>query len=158
MRFANLITSVMAVAMPAARAAAPAPPGLTYLYTANVTLGTSFSMGVGPQGERVAIPIVGGTFSGPNINGEYQRRSKDGRVAVDFLCSSLTVYTKKGTILDLGADWGWIDTHNNQVTFHPDTRYNLRTSDGANIYIQTEGPAQVRVSSASLLLEPGWGE
>ncbi|KAK6206629.1 hypothetical protein LQW54_007581 [Pestalotiopsis sp. IQ-011] len=115
MRFATLITSVMAVAMPAVRAATPASPGLTYLYTANVTLGTSFSMGVGPQGERVAIPIVGGTFSGPNIN---------------------------GTILDLGADWGWIDTHNNQVTFHPDTRYNLRTSDGANIYIQTEGPAQ----------------
>lgn len=91
MRFATLITSVMAVAMPAVRAATPASPGLTYLYTANVTLGTSFSMGVGPQGERVAIPIVGGTFSGPNINGVYPKAWQDGQVAVEFVCWSLTL-------------------------------------------------------------------
>ncbi|ETS74490.1 hypothetical protein PFICI_14356 [Pestalotiopsis fici W106-1] len=115
MRFANIFTSLLSVAMPTVTAATPAAPGLTYLYTANVTLGTKFSMGVGPYGERVAIPIIGGTFSGPNLN---------------------------GTILNLGADWGWTDTHNNQVTFHPDTRYQLRTSDGANIFIQTEGPKQ----------------
>ncbi|CCF33353.1 hypothetical protein CH063_00958 [Colletotrichum higginsianum] len=44
-----------------------------------------------------------------------------------------------GTVLDLGADWGLTDS---KGVFHPDTRYNLRTADGANIYIQTSGSKQ----------------
>jgi hypothetical protein len=39
----------------------------------------------------------------------------------------------------LGADWGLTD---NKGTFNADTRYNLQTNDGANIFIQTSGPAQ----------------
>lgn len=120
MRFAAILPTFMSTMFHLSIIAAPpSPPGLTYLFTANVTLEPAIDIGVGPYGQRVAIPIVGGTFSGPNIN---------------------------GTILDLGADWGWTDTHNPSgiTTFHPDTRYQLRTSDGANIYIQTEGPAQVR--------------
>jgi hypothetical protein len=44
-----------------------------------------------------------------------------------------------GTIINLGADWGVTDSLS---VFNPDTRYGLRTDDGANIYIQTSGPSQ----------------
>lgn len=43
-----------------------------------------------------------------------------------------------GKILDVGADWGTTDPRTN--VFSADTRYNLRTNDGANIFIRTEGP------------------
>jgi len=43
-----------------------------------------------------------------------------------------------GKILDVGADWGLIDPRTN--IFSADTRYNLRTDDGADIYIRTSGP------------------
>lgn len=43
-----------------------------------------------------------------------------------------------GKILDVGADWGTTDPRTN--VFSADTRYNLQTNDGANIFIRTEGP------------------
>lgn len=45
-----------------------------------------------------------------------------------------------GEILNLGADWGITDPQTG--IFSADTRYNLRTHDGANILLQTSGPAQ----------------
>lgn len=48
--------------------------------------------------------------------------------------------TKTGTVSNLGADWGIVD--NSTGIFSADTRYNLVTDDGANIFIQTSGPAQ----------------
>jgi hypothetical protein len=42
--------------------------------------------------------------------------------------------------LNLGADWGLTDPQTG--IFSADTRYNLRTHDGANILLQTSGPAQ----------------
>lgn len=45
-----------------------------------------------------------------------------------------------GNVSDLGADWGVTD--NNTGIFSADTRYNLATNDGANIFIQTSGPKQ----------------
>lgn len=87
-------------------------PGFEFLYTVNVTLGERWTYGDFGMGERVAIPIVGGRFDGPRMSGE---------------------------VLDLGADWGVTDTTG---IFSPDTRYSLRTDDGADIYIQTNGPKQ----------------
>ncbi|KAH6647470.1 hypothetical protein BKA67DRAFT_387749 [Truncatella angustata] len=118
MLFSTLLPLFLSTTFPLpSGAATPVPPGLTHLFTANVSIEPAIDIGVGPYGQREAIPIIGGTFSGPRIN---------------------------GTILNLGADWGWTDTHDpsGASTFHPDTRYQLRTSDGANIFIQTEGPAQ----------------
>ncbi|GAB1209479.1 hypothetical protein APSETT445_008258 [Aspergillus pseudonomiae] len=46
--------------------------------------------------------------------------------------------TTPGEILDVGADWGLTDPQSN--VFSADTRYNLRTHDGENIFIQTSGP------------------
>lgn len=48
----------------------PTPsPGLTFLYSLNCTLGTRLPVGAGPNGDRVVIPITGGTFAGPRISG-----------------------------------------------------------------------------------------
>lgn len=91
----------------------PEAPGLTFLYTSYVVcLNPLFQM-QGPTGIRTAIPIVGGNFTGPRLHGE---------------------------ILDLGADWGETDPQTG--IFSANTRYNFRTHDGANIYLQTSGPSQ----------------
>jgi len=42
-------------------------------------------------------------------------------------------------VLNLGADWGLVDKDG---LFSADTRYQLQTDDGANIFIRTSGPAQ----------------
>jgi hypothetical protein len=47
----------------------PKAPGLTFLYSLNCTLGESLAVGNVPDGNRVVIPITGGTFSGPRISG-----------------------------------------------------------------------------------------
>lgn len=51
----------------------------------------------------------------------------------------LTRILQSGEVLDLGADWNYLD---NQGRSHPDTRYQLRTDDGANIFIKTAGSSQ----------------
>lgn len=50
-------------------ATTPKAPGLTYLYSCNASLGTTINYGTGPKGSRVAIPIAGGSFSGPKMKG-----------------------------------------------------------------------------------------
>ncbi|KAM3422999.1 hypothetical protein BST61_g474 [Cercospora zeina] len=89
---------------------APIPPGLVWLYTAFADCEpTLFAMQT-PKGIRQAIPIVGGNFTGPHLSGK---------------------------ILDLGADWGLTDPQTG--LFSADTRYNLQTHDGANLFLQTSG-------------------
>lgn len=63
--FATIITSTMAQST-------PAPPQMTLIYHMEADLGERFSLGSIPTGqERIVIPIVGGTFKGPRISGEY---------------------------------------------------------------------------------------
>lgn len=45
-----------------------------------------------------------------------------------------------GKILNLGADWGVVDTQTG--IFTADTRYNLQTDDGANLWLQTSGSSR----------------
>ncbi|KAL2820240.1 hypothetical protein BDW59DRAFT_164725 [Aspergillus cavernicola] len=97
---------------PCVDAANPQPPELSYLYTAFVHCRGTLMNEDGPRGVRMAIPIVGGNFAGPRLSGE---------------------------ILDVGADWGIVDPKTG--IFSADTRYNLRTHDGADIFVQTSGPA-----------------
>ncbi|PSN65699.1 hypothetical protein BS50DRAFT_677084 [Corynespora cassiicola Philippines] len=91
----------------------PTAPGLEYLYTAFVDCEPRIFTTQTSKGLRTAIPIVGGNFTGPRLTGR---------------------------ILDLGADWGLTDPQTG--LFSADTRYNLQTEDGANIYIQTSGSRQ----------------
>ncbi|KAK0108448.1 hypothetical protein ONS95_003251 [Cadophora gregata] len=88
-----LTLSLLTSALTQVNLTEPKPPRLTYLYTANATLGPTIQYGDGPKGKRVAIPIIGDTFEGPRM---------------------------KGTIIDLGADWGVTD---NFGIFNPDARY-----------------------------------
>jgi hypothetical protein len=51
----------------------------------------------------------------------------------------MLTHTLPGTVVDVGADWMWIDSKSKS---HPDTRYGLQTNDGANIFVQTFGTSQ----------------
>ncbi|KAK3111077.1 hypothetical protein LTR53_014024 [Teratosphaeriaceae sp. CCFEE 6253] len=88
-------------------------PGLTFLYTAYCECLNNIYTTQGPRGLRTTIPIIGGNVTGPRITGK---------------------------ILDVGADWGLTDVQTG--IFSADTRYNVQTDDGANIFLQTSGPAQ----------------
>ncbi|CAK4034010.1 Scytalone dehydratase [Lecanosticta acicola] len=90
----------------------PTPPALVYLYTAHVTCRKTLYESPGPRGIRTVIPITGGNFTGPRL---------------------------AGAILDLGADWGLRDPRTGLLT--ADTRYNLQTHDGAQLFVQTSGPS-----------------
>jgi hypothetical protein len=92
---------------------APVAPALEYMYTAYADCKAGLYESQTPKGIRTAIPIVGGNFTGPRLNGK---------------------------ILNLGADWGLTDPRTG--IFSADTRYQLKTNDGANIFIQTAGSEQ----------------
>ena len=84
-------------------------PVLCHSFTLRVELAAPLDLGRGRAGHRRIIPIIGGQAMGPDIVGE---------------------------VLNLGADW--------QTTFadgasHLDTRYALRTQDGAIIEVVNVG-------------------
>jgi hypothetical protein len=47
----------------------PKAPGLTYLYTVNITGGEFYNVGAGPRGTRLVVPILKGNFAGPKLRG-----------------------------------------------------------------------------------------
>lgn len=49
----------------------PKAPGLTYLYTVNITGGEIYPVGPGPRGVRLVVPIVKGNFAGPKLKGRF---------------------------------------------------------------------------------------
>lgn len=69
----NLLTAWALLALPTAAvsgdAGLPNAPALTYLYTAFAVCDTAIYETQGPKGLRAAIPIVGGNFTGPRMNG-----------------------------------------------------------------------------------------
>lgn len=89
----------------------PPKPGLRFLARFEVNLDAPvLELGqIGDAGKRRIIPITGGKFTGPRLS---------------------------GTILDNGADWQLISADG---VARMDTRYALKTEDGALIYIQTRG-------------------
>ena len=84
-------------------------PGLHLSFALRVDLGPPVEMGQGRAGRRRIIPIVGGRATGPEITGD---------------------------ILNIGADW---QTVFDDGAAHLDTRYALRTDDGAVIEIVNIG-------------------
>lgn len=44
-------------------------PELKLLYQSNLTLGETTYFGLGPQGNRLSVPITGGWFKGPRLSG-----------------------------------------------------------------------------------------
>jgi Protein of unknown function (DUF3237) len=87
----------------------PQPPKLTLAMTLRVQVGPPMELGEVPRGRRRIIPILGGTFEGPNI---------------------------RGKVLPGGADWQIVRADG---LAELDTRYALQTEQGSVIYIQNAG-------------------
>ncbi len=85
------------------------PPVLRHLCDVFVELGPPMELGDAPKGRRRIIPIVGGRVAGERLSGD---------------------------ILHLGADWQTIFADG---TAELDTRYAMRTHDGAIIDIRNFG-------------------
>jgi len=92
-------------------------PRLEHVCDLSVTLDPIREMGTGRAGQRRIIPIVGGTVTGPLL---------------------------QGRILNLGADWQTIFPNG---LAEMDTRYGMETHDGATIeiinYGYRHGPQEV---------------
>jgi hypothetical protein len=84
-------------------------PSLAHSFTLRVELAAPLEMGRGRAGVRRIIPITGGKALGPDITGE---------------------------VLNLGADW---QTIFEDGAAHLDTRYAVKTDDGALIEIVNVG-------------------
>src|SRR5687768_10041913 len=89
--------------------ATPPPPGLRHLCEIQVELGEPLELGDGRAGRRRIIPIIGGSVQGERLNGR---------------------------ILNLGADWQAVF---GDGTAQLDTRYAMRTDDGALVDIRNFG-------------------
>ncbi len=87
----------------------PPVPGLDFLALFNVNLGSPQELGETGLANRRIIPITGGHFEGPDL---------------------------QGRVLSGGADWQLVQKDGLAVI---DTRYALETVDGAIIYITTRG-------------------
>lgn len=90
---------------------APLPdPSLKRVYRLEATLGDPLDLGDVAQGHRRIVPLTGGTFTGPELN---------------------------GTLLpDVSADWQIVLPDGTALG---DIRYTLRTDDGALLYVQSRG-------------------
>lgn len=88
---------------------APPRPGLDFLARFRITVDPVQHFGDTPWGDRRVVPIVGGSFDGPRLSGE---------------------------ILPGGGDWQIVHADG---TADIDTRYTLRTRDGALIHLTTTG-------------------
>ena len=80
-----------------------------------VTCGTYFSAGQTQHGERIIVPITGGTFEGPDI---------------------------RGIVLAGGADYQLFDRERNRTEL--EAIYCIRTDDGVNIHVRNCGIWQMK--------------
>jgi uncharacterized protein DUF3237 len=86
-----------------------AAPRLTLAFEAHVQVGPPLEIGRVARGLRRIVPILGGTFEGPDI---------------------------RGRVLPGGSDWQII--HSDGLS-ELDTRYTLQTDDGRLVYVQNRG-------------------
>lgn len=98
-------------------------------------------VGVGPLGPRIVFGITGGTFKGPSFSGMFPPPTICHVRLLHFRFGTrLTPVALKATIGSIGGDWGLGDPAAH--AFYADARFMLRTTDGANIYVQGSGPQQ----------------
>ena len=86
------------------------PPELEYVMELRVTCDMSYAVGKTQHGERIVVPITGGTFEGPSI---------------------------RGIVLNGGADYQLFDRENNRNEL--EAIYDIRTDDGVTIHIRNTG-------------------
>jgi muconolactone delta-isomerase len=85
-------------------------PRLTRVFRVEATLGEPFDLGDTDRGRRRIVPLTGGTFAGPELNGKL--------------------------LPGASADW---QTVLRDGTVLGDIRYTLRTDEGALFYVQSRG-------------------
>jgi hypothetical protein len=85
-------------------------PRLTRVYRLEAALGEPLDLGDVSQGHRRIIPLTGGTFAGPELNGKL----------LPGVSADWQIVLRDGTTLG-------------------DIRYTLQTDDGALLYVQSRG-------------------
>lgn len=85
-------------------------PELDFVCELKVTVDKAYSVGKTAHGERVVIPITGGTFEGPLM---------------------------KGIVLSGGADYQLVDKAKGRTEL--EAIYTIRTDDGVNIHVRNVG-------------------
>lgn len=110
-RFATMAIGLAALlaSAPAVPQDEPQPPRLEFAFEEIVTLGQAIPLGETPRGRRNIVPITGGTFSGPGI---------------------------EGTII--GGGWDWQLMRSDGCT-EIEADYMIRTSDGVVINVVNVG-------------------
>jgi Protein of unknown function (DUF3237) len=83
-------------------------PRLTHVYRLEAALGEPLDIGDVSQGYRRIVPLTGGTFRGPELNGKL--------------------------LPGVSADWQTVLPDGTAIG---DIRYTLRTDDGALLYVQS---------------------
>ena len=85
-------------------------PSLTLVYRLEAVLGVPLDLGEVTQGRRRIVPLTGGTFSGPELNGKL--------------------------LPGVSADWQIVLADGTALG---DVRYTLQTDGGAVLYVQSRG-------------------
>ena len=85
------------------------PPGLVFAFELRAQLGPPMELGQVPAGRRRIVPILGGTFEGPDL---------------------------RGTILPGGADWQIVRADGFTEL---DTRYTIESDTGSKVYVRNAG-------------------
>jgi len=85
-------------------------PQMVFLMQLKVTLGEAYSCGETQHGQRIIIPITGGSFEGPKI---------------------------RGTIMNGGADYQLANTVLNRTEL--EAIYCIKTDDGVCIHVRNKG-------------------
>jgi hypothetical protein len=85
-------------------------PQLEFALQLKVTIGEAYRVGETQHGERLVIPITGGTFEGPRI---------------------------KGTVINGGADYQLINKAQHRTEL--EAIYIIRTDDGVYIHVRNRG-------------------
>ena len=88
----------------------PEAPQLEFALQLKVTLGETYQVGDTQHGQRIVIPITGGTFEGPAI---------------------------KGTIINGGADYQLANKALNRTEL--EAIYSIKTDDGVYIHVRNRG-------------------
>ena len=104
-----MLFQLLTVPAQQARGASVPAPNLTLAMTLRVQVGPPTELGNVPRGRRRVIPILGGTFEGPDL---------------------------RGKVLAGGADWQIVRADG---LAELDTRYMLQTDKGSLVYIQNAG-------------------
>jgi Protein of unknown function (DUF3237) len=85
-------------------------PSLTRVYRLEAALGEPLDLGDVSQGRRRIVPLTGGTFAGPELDGKL--------------------------VAGVSADWQILLPDGTALG---DIRYTLQTDDGALLYVQSRG-------------------